>query len=263
MNIIGNHWEQAQSEDRINLVFENRNKAYGAYQLRKNYLRNKIIGMLSAPLILALLCLLAFMPNTQAFGVKQHSKLHAPVADTVWIEEEVPPLQSASEKQELAASSSQSDVPLINPLAPADLLHGLYSIGAPNGEGYALPFGGLGDNGDKPTFEAKPDTAVYNKPDKSCQFLAYGGEFNRFVEDLFDPNQGCDEGLLSGYAEVRFMVDRLGQVSKVSIIETNVSCDAFTREIEKVFLASPRWSPAMKKGKFVNAWHSIRVEMEF
>lgn len=263
MNIIGNNWEQVQSEDRLNLVFENRNKAYGAYLLRKNYIRNKIIGMLGAPILLALVCLLAFMPKTKALGLKQYAKLTPPTADTLWIEDASEPLSSDIEKDNTRSSSAESDVPLVNPIASTALFKGISGLGVPNGEGNNPFLGGRGEDHDKPYTPSKQDTITYVKPDKSCEFLAYGGAFNKFVEDSFDPSQSCDDGFTGGYAEVRFMVDRFGHVSKVTLVETNARCEAFTREIERVFSASPRWSPAMKQGKFVNAWHSIRVELEF
>jgi protein TonB len=263
MNTIGNSWEQPQSSDRLNLVFENRNKAYGAYQLRKNYLRSKIIGMLSAPVLLALLSLLAFMPSAQSHIAKPNPKLRPPVVDTCWIEEELEPVNTSSEQEKTSSNTTESEIPLVNPLNPEGLFEGLGAPGAVSGEGGPLPFGGLGEDEDKPRFAQKPDTIIYNKPDKSCQFLAYAGEYNTYVADQFDINQSCNDESREGYAEVRFMVDRLGKVSKVSIVESNVDCNAFLQEIERVFQASPRWSPAMKQGKFVNSWHSIRVELEF
>lgn len=263
MNTIGNNWEQPQSTDRLNLVFENRNKAYGAYQLRKNYLRNKIIGMLSAPVLLAALSLLAFMPSAQSHIAKPNPKLRPPAVDTCWIEEDIEPMNTSPEDKETSPNTIESDIPLVNPLAPEGLFEGLGSLEAFAGEGGTLPFGGGGEDNDKPQFALKPDTTVYNKPDKTCQFLAYGGAYNTYVADQFDRNQSCNDESLGGYAEVRFMVDRLGKVSKVSIVESNVDCKPFLQEIERVFYASPRWSPAMKQGKFVNSWHSIRIELEF
>ena len=40
--ILGSGWDNPLSSNRNDIVFENRNKAYGAYDLRKNY--NKFLN---------------------------------------------------------------------------------------------------------------------------------------------------------------------------------------------------------------------------
>lgn len=55
MKLFSNNWDNPMSQERIELVFENRNHEYGAYVLRKDYSRTVLIAFFSTFLLAAIL----------------------------------------------------------------------------------------------------------------------------------------------------------------------------------------------------------------
>jgi len=65
-------WSNAVDAQRNSIVFENKNKAYGAFVLRNNYERNMVIAFFSSFFIFAILILLPMLFNHHLVSVIPH-----------------------------------------------------------------------------------------------------------------------------------------------------------------------------------------------
>lgn len=72
----------------------------------------------------------------------------------------------------------------------------------------------------------------------------------------------CMENEIKGQVIVRFMVDKTGSVSRVSVLKDVKACPEFSKEAIRVISISKRWIPAQSNGRFVNSWMQIPIRFE-
>ncbi|MCC7297238.1 MAG: TonB family protein [Bacteroidia bacterium] len=265
MNIFkANSWEQAESKARVELVFEGRNKQYGAYAIRNKYHRNKIIAMLCAPAMVAAIAgvFLIQIPEVKAEkpGISIYTK--PDVIDTIYtIADDAGP--EYQEKTDVSAG--ENAVPEIG----IDLPERPFSGSGVGASGLGDPFAtaGLGSGTQTEDIRglknSKRDTFVYPKPDFECVFPPTEDAFREYITQSFRTPRDCMSEGIEGYALVRFMVDQYGKVSRVSIVESNRACEGFNEEVIRVIQKSPRWIPGMVNGRVVNSWRQIPIRLTY
>jgi tonB family protein len=289
--------EQLKYADFEELVFENRNKAYGAYDLRRSYrgLLTKafVIGVLffSGMILLPLLYSKAIKTEAkEEDGTKVNVNLKA--FETTEEEDPVPdePLENKQEEvlqslDDVAPPSSEQVATIANvvpepvenapietpPPTKKDMEN--KAISTKTVEGVAAtnnaPPPVQGVEGGRGTQAKIEGAKIVDKPVDKQEIHTtvdveadYGnGGLNGFrakVAENFDSEAVQGEGMLT--TTVKFVVETNGTVSQVKATGANSD---FNREAERVVRSIKGWKPAKKGGVNVRSYYSLPLKMKF
>ena len=289
--------EQLKYADFEELVFENRNKAYGAYDLRRSYR-----GLLTKAFVIGVLFFsgMILLPLLYSKAIKTEAKegdgievtLNPKDFETIEEEDPVPdePLENKQEEvlqslDDVAPPSSEQVATIANvvpepvenapietpPPTKKDMEN--RAISTKTVEGVAAtnnaPPPVQGVEGGRGT-QAKIDGAkIVDKPVATNEIHTtvdveadYGnGGLNGFrakVAENFDSEAVQGEGMLT--TTVKFVVETNGTVSQVKATGSNLD---FNREAERVVRSIKGWKPAKKGGVNVRSYYSLPLKMKF
>lgn len=249
--------------DLLDILFENRNKAYGAYALRKNY-NHRLQWALGISLSLVFLLLII-----QNYGAVKTIKKE-PAPDVILTSVELPkpkipetphpPMHSQvarvkSTRIEIVPDDrlKKPEVPTIDELATA-LTSTITQQGiSPDGTTGELNATG----GNLNASEVKTDKQQEVYPTMSDAKYPGGKEaFAKFLTKyLISPGEleaGEKKTVL-----VRFMVDADGIISKTEVLQSDG--EDYSREVIRVLAKMPKWIPAMQNGTKVATWFTQPV----
>ena len=251
--------------DLLDILFENRNKAYGAYALRKNY-NNRLQWALGIGLSLA--SILIFI-NGRKEKLSDGPGLRKPeiIVHTATISDDKP-LQQKTQQQEpthkAAQIKSTAQILILHDELPTDMptqtdLKGSeISEHTTNGATFSdvvQPDTNGGDNGTAKKGDKPKETEVgLSKSD--AQFPGGKEAFARFLTRyLKTPGELADGE--KKVVVVRFMVDEDGTISKTEILQSDG--DEYSKEVIRVLWKMPKWIPAMQNGVKVTTWFTQPV----
>ncbi len=266
---VFNRWDLPDAESRLNLVFENRFKDYGAYKIRMMFRKSQSIATLAA---CALALLIASGPRIIAALSEAETKERKTIKIVTNLDDIESPIEEEEEKpkeppklKEPEPVAQQAYVaPKINPDAeedapinPPDVVS---NTGVKNVEGIADPTApvlGGDENGPVKGGDEGPTANVAVK----ASFPGGETAFRDYVGNEFQYPVRCQDEGINGSVVLRFVVDQTGRISKVSAIEETKSCPEFTEEAIRVLKRSPRWIPGQNKGRFVVSWREIPIRL--
>jgi len=270
-NDIFNTWDQPESADRLDLVFADRFKKYGAYQIRKSYRKNKIMATLIACVIALLAAgapvIIANM-SKKAKAPTKKQKVEAKTLDDVDEKEEDKPLEPPPPDKPEPVATQAYVPPAINQNAQEEYnpppISQIKSPGSKDQQGSDDPWAGdVGSGGDNPINTGSGSGDPLTKVENDAQFPGGDAAFITFVQENFQYPPRCQEEGISADILMKFVVDVDGRVSRISCIVPSKSCPEFTDEAIRVLKKSPRWIPANNNGKFVKAWRTIPIQLAF
>lgn len=249
------------------LVFENRNKEYGAYYIRKKYNFFLLISLIVALLIGSAVVMIPFLKvilnmeqttGTGGGGRKlisvQMEKMELP--DEVYVAPTVPPPPKGMQQVEkyvapiiadtvLPTDNIQQSVADVQANNPETTTTQELTVSTDASES-ELTGGDLGDGSDEPFIlvEVKP---TFKGGDLE--------EFRKWVQKrVIYPQEAQDNGI-SGRVYLTFVIERDGSVSNVKVVR---GVDPLiNKEAEKAIAASPKWSPGLQRGRPVRVRFSI------
>jgi len=252
------------------LVFKNRNKAYGAYQLRAE----SASITFRALLIVAPAFILLFA------GPALYRKLHPeilervvtlPETDPLLIDAVRPPMEAEPPKAEpvtekrktvkmpsvikvVAQPAKDEKPPLLDDLQDA-VIGQIAQAGLSTGDP-VTPVTASGTGGGAAVTDA-PDNTVYDGSviEKFPEFEGGMAAWSKFIQrNLRYPAQAQEDGT-QGKVFVSFVVEKDGSVSNVAVIRgIGSGCD---EEAVRVIKKSPRWKPGMQHNNPVRVRYNI------
>ena len=255
--------------DFLDILFEGKNKDYGAYELRKTYNKRIVISVTS----MAMVCLSLFLTQILANDSSKDKNL-IPVTevklDNVTLPEEkepeLPPVQPPKAdpvKVEVAQFTPPEIVEddLATDPPPAmekleDVNIGLTDQDGVKAEGFvALPVEAEGTGAFVPAPKKLEDdlTEVFYKVEKEAKFPGGMEAWKKYLERYLNPNVAADDGAPMGNytVKVQFIVNREGAISNVEAIEVPKACPGCGPEAVKVIKKGPSWEPAVQNGRKV------------
>ncbi|GAB0156181.1 energy transducer TonB [Chryseobacterium sp. Alg-005] len=261
------------------IVFEHRNKEYGAYDLRSSYpkllTRSFLIG--TAFFVLAVATPFIVMKIKQ-MNAKEETKVEANLVDVLQEDkvleqpEEAPPPPPPPPKEEEKIEVIQNVVPepKVAPKVetpPPPISKQLETTtGLQNQEGVKAP--AYTPPPPPPSTGTKTSTAevktvntneVYDVVDQSAEYPGGMDALRRYLGDNFDTSiEG--EGKLT--AKLKFVVERDGSVSGVQVTSKSGNGD-FDSEAIRVVKTLKKWKPGKKNGEPVRSYYSIPFTMNF
>lgn len=264
------------------IVFENRNKAYGAYDLRTRYR-----SMLTKAFLLGtvLFCVIAFTPfvimKIKQMNAEKTQEVNANLTEILPEEtiieqpkeEEPPPPPPPKEEppqQEVIQNVVPEPVkaPKIETPPPPITKQLETTTGIKNVEGvktpsYAPPPPPPSTGTKTATVEVKPQvstTEVYTEVEQTADFPGGIDSFRRKVQENFDTYaMSGDEGTVK--TEITFVVERDGSITQVKASGSNSD---FNKEAERTIKSiRNKWSPAKINGQPVRYRFRLPLTMRF
>ena len=262
-----NKWDQVQSPGRNELVFANRFKEYGAYQIRSQFSKNQSLATLIALSVTALFAAMPIIVD-HFFPKDNETKTQLKVTNIDDVkapeeEEEKEPEKPKIEEPEPEVAAQQYVVPKINPDAASDAViippdeikttgkktvEGAEDFEAPDFKDDGGASGGGGDQ-------------IATNVQIKANFPGGEAAFRSYVEGEFQYPPRCFEEGINGAVLLRFAVDEAGRISRVQAIEETKSCPEFTTEAIRVLKRSPRWVPGQNNGAFLKSWREIPIKL--
>ncbi len=251
--------------DILDLLFENRNKDYGAYELRKKYNWRITLALLITGGILAAFLLFSLLANSMDTSA---SKVDIKDVELTAVKEEPPPVepppppppkQEPPPKVEMTKFTppqivkdeevKKEDIP-----PEVEKLEDT-KIDVVNQEGIksevAVP---VVDEG-KAVIEAPKDETNYDQTFTKVEVEAsYSGDWRKYLERNLNASAPIDNGAAPGQytVVVQFIVDKEGNISDVKAM-TNHGY-GMEEEAVRVIKRGAKWNPAIQNGRQVKAY---------
>ncbi len=255
--------------DILDIIFEGKNKSYGAYQLRKDYNKTLTKALIITGSVLLLVFLASMLGkyindntdkktfdvvDTQMAEIKKDEPPPPPpppppptpppppevnqvkfTPPKIVKDEEVKPeekIEEIKEDQVISTKTVESENKVQIVQAPVE------------------------DKGTVVAEAPKEDDEgkVFNKVEIEAEFPGGTGAWTKYLKNNLDANTPVDNGASEGTYQVivRFIVSKDGSISDV-VAETK---HGFGMEAEaiKIIKKGPRWTPAQQNGRMVNAY---------
>ncbi len=263
--------ENILQSDLLDIIFENRNKQYGAYPLRKEYNRRLYLAIsIIFTLVISLSALYYWQQHTKNYARSIVREIFVPETDLKKIEmppNEPPPLQ----KKLPQAATITNDPPRIVPdnevtdtstHAVADLDNKVISDVSTDGPA---------TGSDNQTVSDRPaaGTATVTSPEKveapavleNAEIMPeYPGGITALLRFLGKNLQVPEDALQPGQkvrVPLKFVVNRDGLLSDVAFLAQ--TDPVLRKEILRVMTKMPRWKPGSQQGVTVAVYYTIPV----
>lgn len=260
------------------VVFEHRNKAYGAYQLRHDYGSNLSKAMFVGIGLFVSVAALPFIIN--AFKADQVVvDVFPPTGPFILDDVEtpdvpMPPPASAPQQQQVKTVEfvmpTPTRAPKIQKTVPTATEIETTTIGTTTTDGtvspnvyipIAPPNIGTGDVPAppivQPAIPVKNPDAIVDKVDVEASFKGGVEAFRRIVGERFDTSVLDQSGTIS--AIVTFVVEKDGRISNVKAKGNDAD---FNREAERTIKdIKTKWTPAKLEGQVVRSYFRIPISM--
>lgn len=258
-----------RTADFLDILFEGRNKEYGAYELRKTYSRRLMIALGTMTLI----CLLLFLSSILAKD--DESDKNKIIVQDVQLEDikkqeekkpEPPPPPPPPKQEPPKVEITKFTPPVIvkdaevkEPPPPVEKLEetkiGTINQEGKKDEGFVAPpveEKGTGVVAAPPKQEEDYDK-VFTKVEKEAKFPGGPEAWRKFLERNLNANVAADDGAPAGNytVKVQFIVDKEGSISQVQAIDVPRACPSCGPEAVKVIKRGPKWDPAVQNGRNV------------
>lgn len=256
--------------DILDLLFEDRNKAYGAYELRKSYNKRITTALLITAGVALLIFIASFIANTIKPRAAQLEKREVVLEQIEMPEEQKveppppPPPKQEPPKVEMTKFTppkivedqevKKEDIPPeVEKLEDTKI--DVVSQEGIKDEGLAAP---PPDEG-KQVVEApkvEDENKIFEKVEVEAEFPGGNAAWRRFLERQLNAQAPADAGAPPGQytVQVRFIVDKTGTISDVRAV-TNHGY-GMEEEAVRVIKRGPKWTPAIQNGRQVNAYRS-------
>ncbi len=249
------------------LVFEHRNKSYGAYELRtihKKYLQKAtVIGVTAFGLILAVLwnafaysssdiieetgpVVLTNVPEPPAVEpppTLPPPPAPKPIASAAWMEMQVVTEEEATPQEDLTKNEDLVDKIISTVNVDGD---------APDGDNLDL---GVGTKTSVEELFEKTDNEIFVTAEQMPQFPGGQEALIKFLSsNLHFPNSAQQKGI-SGVVYVSFVISSKGEVTDIQLAKgIDADCD---KEALRVIGKMPNWKPGKQNGRNVSVRYSL------
>lgn len=268
IDLISNEW--------ADLVFQGRNKVYGAYQLRRGTSKRNIVSMVfvAAVAAVAYLGLAAYNSYQEAQKAKFEAEMEASLLDAkkeakVEKKTETPKVEQV-QKVEKVKSSIAFTPPVIkkdSEVKPEEEMKTQDELKETKTAIGAFDVKGNDDAGgtvlkaveeiaapEPPKHEEEQDK-IFEVVEQQPQFP--GGSVNGWLADHIKYPVVAAENGISGRVVVQFVVERDGSVSQVRVVRgVDPSLD---KEAQRVISSMPKWIPGKQNGQAVRSRFTVPV----
>ena len=269
------------SADVLDIIFDGKNKDYGAYELRKTYNRRITRALIITGSVALLALLSSILSSTMKEKADKKLKMNEMTIQDVKQEEKKaipPPPPPPPPKQEPPkVEMKQFTPPVIKkdeevekpPPPQEELKEAKIDVVSQEGikdEGIAAP---VDIDQGKQIVEVKKEddeNKIFDKVEIEASFPGGDSKWRQYLERNANGQVATDNGAPEGTytTVVQFVVDKEGNISDVRAL-TNHGY-GMEEEAMRVIKKGPKWSPAVQNGRQVKAYRkqpiTFRVEAE-
>jgi protein TonB len=255
------------SADILDIIFEGRNKSYGAYDLRKTYNKRLVIALVST----LGLCALFFAGNIIAGNVNKQKaeKLDIKDVELEAVKEEKkneppppppPPKMPEPPKVEIAKFTPPKIVedkevkedekpPEVEKIEEAKI--GTINQEGTKDEGIVAPPVEAKGTGEvvAPKVDTEDYDKIFTKVENPAEFPGGQDAWRRYLERNLQYPDAATENGTQGVVRVQFVVDKEGNISEVQSL--NDPGDGLAEEAVRIIKKGPKWKPAEQNGRKV------------
>ena len=259
--------------DILDILFENRNKEYGAYTLRKEYnarLVKAMGGMLAAVLVFIAINFWSNNPSNHEaalFFPNDHDSVKLTVV-------EIPPEKLPEIEPPKKTATIQNTPPLIvpdeeevNPPPPIEELDkGDKAIGTENTDGAPPTTLQSPPEVKEPGVAAAPappveEPSILHVAEYMPEFPGGPEAMKRFLIRSLRFEFDNEEPGTRIEIRCRFVVDKEGKVTGIEIIKS-AGKNEFDKEVVRVMNKMPQWKPGSQNGRNVAVYYTLPVVVE-
>lgn len=252
--------------DVLDIIFDGKNKSYGAYELRKTY--NK--RLITSVLIMSSVCLLLFL-STLFASDNDNGKL--PLTGVIIkfenikenIEPPVPPQEIPKQRTQVKTIIFTPPIITIDKdVAPEEAIKeiseiehaaiGTATVDGVDGDGFVAPPLEVGTGVViAPKIVKENFEEQFTRIEKEAMFPGGPEAWRKYLERNLNANVAGDDGAPTGSytVKVQFLVDPNGNISNVIAIDIPKACPSCGPEAIKVIKRGPKWEPAIQNGRKV------------
>ena len=268
IDLISNEW--------ADIVFQGRNKVYGAYQLRRGTSKRNIVSMIfvAAVAAVAYLGLAAYNSYQEAQKAKFEAEMEASLLEAkkeakVEKKTETPKVEQVQKVEKVKSSiaftppviKKDSEVKPEEEMKTQDeLKETKTAIGAfdvkGNDEAGGTVLKSVEDiAAPEPPKHEEEQNKIFEVVEQQPQFP--GGSVNGWLADHIKYPVVAAENGISGRVVVQFVVERDGSVSQVKVVRgVDPSLD---KEAQRVISSMPKWIPGKQNGQAVRSRFTVPV----
>ncbi len=255
------------SADILDIIFEDRNKEYGAYELRKTYVKRITLALLlTIGLVIA-----AFAASFLFSTINEANKSKLEVRDVVLQEYkqeekklEIPPPPPPKQEPPKVEMTKFTPPKIVKdeevkkediPPEVSQLEHTKIAIISQEGiKDLGIATVAVVDQGKQVIEVKKEDDKPFEKVEVEAIFPGGEAAWRKYLLRNLNPNAPVDAGAPEGQYTVviQFIVDREGIISDVRAL-TKHGYD-MEKEALKVINKGPKWTPALQNGRHVKAY---------
>jgi len=255
----------------LDIVFDNRNKAYGSYQLRKDYNKRTLTAF--SLVLFSILTTCAYYtffnhhaiqiePPARLPGIVELSHIEPPVI-TLPKEEITPP---AAEPKVNTVKDTPPVIVADSKVLPDDLPVENKKLdnavpGTSNSEGTATTASAASTTGDGTNTHTISEPPANTKPFTMAQEMPeFNGNIGGYLQrQLKYPNAARDNGI-EGQVIVQFVVNEDGHISDAKVLRgIGGGCN---EEALRVVSGMPRWKPGKQNGKAVKVYYTLPIRFQ-
>ncbi len=244
------------------LIFENRNKAYGAYKLRKNYSSNVIFGLIIAISIACFTIISSYLIEVSSgkvvFGGNRYLQstmdILEPPEEELYIPPASPPELRKMQESIKYIAPEVADTLILNKNALAtndeiltfseDTLQQTGATGT--GDEIFLAYFGTGSDDSNVLVEVMP------------AFMGGGiSKFQEWIKKRTIYPQEAIDNRISGTVILTFIIEKDGSVNNITLLKR--VHPILDNEVLKVISESPKWSPGRQRGQPVRIRYILPV----
>ncbi len=264
--------------DLLDIIFEGKNKDYGAYELRKTYNRR----IMTAMMIMVALVLAVFIASAIAKKIEEMDAANVIAVKDLDLEQAPPPLEEPPPPPpppklppppppvktiQFTPPKVVKDEEVVKPPPEVEELEeAKVDVITQEGEkdlGIVAP--PIEDKGtqivEAPPAKEEDEDKVFTKVEIEASFPGGEGAWTRYVTKAIQQNiDELTEAGESGQCRVRFIVDKAGTVSEVEALTMKGTklAEVAVNAIRK----GPKWTPAQQNGRFVKAFREQPIQFK-
>jgi protein TonB len=257
-------WQQVTSASRNDIVFSDRNKDFGAYEIRKNYDRNLIL------ILVGVVATIGLTYGTYLF-IKSLPKdeVELPPVDTTLftieappLDEDVPPPPPIEEEIPVQMEKTVEFLPPVvtdeqvdTPPPIQDVMTDTKSSTSTNdkeSETFLPP-----PVQEKKQVEEKEEILTFVA--EEAAFPGGTAEMMKYLaKNIKYPEVAIQAGI-QGKVTLRFVVGKDGNIENVTVARGVPGCPECDKEAIRVVRSMPNWKPAKNDGKVVKSYFNLPV----
>ena len=253
-------WSDAINPDRVELVFANRNKEYGAYEIRKRYQKRVVNALLIALSGMALAVAIPVLINILSkvdFGKKDKMVEEITLAEPPPIDKTAPPPPPV-----IPPPPVQQTIKFTPPKVVKD--EEVEEPPPTQEETKEVQVSTETHEGDKNAIELPPETPVAEEEGKIFTIVEEMPSFPGGEEKMLEyvarnikyPPMARENGI-TGRVYVNFYIDKDGKVQNAKIVRgIGGGCD---EEALRVVRMMPQWKPGKQNGRTVNVNYNLPI----